>query len=42
MYYLPNGHPGNPTPENLLKGQIQSPYRYYALSNRDFTAVYAR
>jgi hypothetical protein len=42
MYYLPNGHPGNPTPVNLLKGQVQPPYRYYSLSNRDFTAVYAR
>ena len=42
MYYLPKGHPGNPTPVNLLKTQIQNPYRYYAISNRDFTAVFAR
>jgi hypothetical protein len=41
-YYLPRGHPGNPTPVNLLQSQVQSPYRYYAISNRDFTAVYAR
>jgi hypothetical protein len=41
-YYLPHGHPGNPTPVNLLPGQLQSPYRYFSISSRDFTAVFAR
>lgn len=42
MYYLPRNHPNNPTPVNLLHNQLQSPYRYYSISNRDFTAVFAR
>lgn len=42
MYYLPKGHPADPTPVNLLPTQIQPPYRYYSLANRDFTAVYSR
>lgn len=42
MYYLPKNHPGNPTPVNLLKSQLQNPYRYYSISNRDFTAVFAK
>ncbi|HVB44781.1 MAG TPA: hypothetical protein VNF47_19045 [Streptosporangiaceae bacterium] len=42
MYYLAGNHPADPTPHNLLPGQLQSPYRYYYISNRDFTAVYAR
>ncbi len=42
MYYLPKHHPADPTPVNLLPNQIQSPDRYYAISNRDFTAVFAR
>lgn len=42
MYYLPRSHPANPTPVNLLQNQIQPPYRYYSISNRDFTAVFAR
>lgn len=42
MYYLPKNHPANPTPVNLLHSQLQNPYRYYSLSNRDFTAVFAR
>ncbi len=42
MYYLPDGHPANPTPHNLLSSQIQPADRYYYLSNRDFTAVFAR
>jgi hypothetical protein len=42
MYYLPKNHPGDPTPVNLLPNQLQSPYRYYSLSNRDFTVVFAR
>jgi Phosphodiester glycosidase len=42
MYYLAKNHPGNPTPVNLLPSQIQPPDRYYYISNRDFTAVFAR
>jgi len=42
MYYLPGSHPGNPTPHNLLPGQIQPADRYYYIANRDFTAVFAR
>jgi hypothetical protein len=41
-YYRPGNHPGDPTPVNLLPDQIQAPDRYYSLSSRDFTAVYAR
>jgi hypothetical protein len=42
MYYLAKNHPANPTPVNLLPGQIQPPDRYYYLANRDFTAVFSR
>ncbi len=42
MYYKKDGHPNDPTPVNLLPNQVQPPDRYYAISNRDFTAVYAR
>jgi hypothetical protein len=42
MYYLPGHHPADPTPVNLLPGQLQPPDRYYSISNRDFTAVVAR
>jgi hypothetical protein len=42
MYYLPKHHPADPTPVSLLPDQVQPPDRYYAISSRDFTAVYAR
>ncbi|MGO9504362.1 MAG: hypothetical protein ACLPUO_22960 [Streptosporangiaceae bacterium] len=42
MYYLPKHHPANPTPVNLLPDQLQPADRYYAISSRDFTAVYAK
>ena len=42
MYYLPKGHPADPTPVSLLPGQLQPADRYYSVSNRDFTAVFAR
>jgi hypothetical protein len=42
MYYLAKNHPANPTPVNLLRGQIQPADRYYYISNRDFTAVFTR
>ncbi len=42
MYYLPRGNPANPTPVNLLPNQFQPANRYYSISNRDFTAVFAR
>jgi hypothetical protein len=42
MYYQPGPHPGNPKPVNLLPDQVQQPARYYALANRDFTAVFAK
>ncbi len=42
MYYLPRHHPADPTPVNLLPGQNQPPDRYYFVTGRDFTAVYAR
>lgn len=41
-YYLAKNHPANPTPVNLLRNQLQPPDRYYSISNRDFTAVFAR
>jgi hypothetical protein len=41
MYYLQRPAAG-PKPVNLLPNQVQPPYRYYSLSSRDFTAVYAR
>ena len=42
MYYLPRHHPADPAPVNLLPDQVQSAGRYYAIANRDFTAVFAR
>jgi hypothetical protein len=42
MYYLPRTHPANPSPVNLLPDQEQPADRYYYISGRDFTAVYAR
>jgi hypothetical protein len=42
MYYKPGHHPADPTPVNLLPDQVQPAARYYALTNRDFTAVFAR
>ena len=42
MYYLPHGHPADPTPVNLHPDQQQPADRYYSISGRDFTAVYAR
>jgi len=42
MYYLAHNHPADPVPVNLMRGQIQPPDRYYAISNRDFTAVFSR
>jgi phosphodiester glycosidase len=42
MYYQPGHHPADPTPANLLPDQAQGPDRYYSVTGRDFTAVYAR
>ena len=43
MSYQPHHHNrANPVPMNLLPTQIQPATRYYAVANRDFTAVYAR
>jgi hypothetical protein len=42
MYYKPGHHPADPAPVNLLPDQVQPAARYYALANRDFTAVFAR
>jgi len=42
MYYLPKGHPNDPTPFNLLPTQNQAPDRYYSITGRDFTVVYSR
>jgi len=42
MYYLPKHHPANPTPIALLPNQMQAANRYYSITGRDFTAVYAR
>jgi hypothetical protein len=42
MFYKPGHHPGDPTPVSLLPDQVQPASRYYALTNRDFTAVYAK
>lgn len=42
MYYRPGHHPGDPTPVSLLPDQVQPAARYYALTNRDFTVVFAR
>jgi hypothetical protein len=41
-YYRADGHPSDPAPAMLLPTQQQSPYRYYSVYSRDFTAVYAR
>ena len=41
MYYLPRD-PADPTPVALLPDQMQPPDRYYSVSGRDFTTVYAR
>ncbi len=41
-YYHADGHPGDPTPTNLLPTQQQTAYRYYSVYSRDFTAVYSR
>jgi Phosphodiester glycosidase len=41
MYYLHDLR-ANPQPVNLLPDQQQPAGRYYSLSSRDFTAVYAR
>jgi hypothetical protein len=42
MYYRPARSPADPVPAAMLPGQVQPAGRYYALANRDFTAVYAR
>ena len=42
MYYLPRHHPADPTPAALLPDQMQAANRYYSVTGRDFTAVYAR
>ncbi|HEX3923308.1 MAG TPA: phosphodiester glycosidase family protein, partial [Streptosporangiaceae bacterium] len=42
MYYQSKGHPSDPAPVNLLPDQSQPANRYYSVSGRDFTAVYAR
>jgi len=42
MYYQSKGHPADPAPVNLLPDQSQPANRYYSVSGRDFTAVYAR
>jgi len=42
MYYLAKNNPANPSPVNLLRGQVQQPDRYYFTSNRDFTAVFTK
>jgi len=41
-YYQADGDPADPTPVALLPTQQSSPYRYYWVYSRDFTAVYAR
>jgi hypothetical protein len=41
-YYKANGHPADPTPHAVLPDQQGSPYRYYSIYSRDFTAVYSR
>jgi hypothetical protein len=42
MYYKPGHHPNDPTPVALLPDEVQPASRYYYLTNRDFTAVFAR
>ena len=41
-YYQAHGHPSDPRPVPLLPTQQTSPYRYYSVYTRDFTAVFAR
>ncbi len=41
-YYRAAGHPADPAPVAMLPDQQSSPYRYYSVWARDFTAVYAR
>ncbi len=41
-YYQADGNPADPTPVALLPTQQPTPYRYYSVYSRDFTAVYAR
>jgi hypothetical protein len=41
-YYQPDGHPSDPAPVPLLPTQQTTPYRYYSVYTRDFTAVFAR
>jgi hypothetical protein len=41
-YYQAHGHPADPLPEPLLPTQQTTPYRYYSVYTRDFTAVFAR
>jgi hypothetical protein len=41
-YYQPHGHPADPAPVALLPTQQTTPYRYYSVYSRDFTAVYSR
>jgi Phosphodiester glycosidase len=41
-YYQADGHPSDPTPVMLMPDQQATPYRYYSVYSRDFTAVYAR
>ena len=41
-YYRAAGHAADPTPVVMLPTQPSSPYRYYSVWARDFTAVYAR
>jgi len=42
MYYQPGQDPANPTPTALEPNQNQPADRYYSVSGRDFTAVYAK
>jgi len=42
MSYRPKPAGADPAPVNLLPDQQQPPDRYYSVSSRDFTAVYAR
>lgn len=41
-YYQATGHPADPVPHALLPTQQTTPYRFYSVYTRDFTAVYAR
>jgi len=42
QYYLPKGHPNDPTPFNLLPTENAPPDHYYSINGRDFTTVYSR